>query len=310
MWSGEYATYKRWKIKAKNGIDDLITNNLEKIKPYLAKNNISAYRLINNTQALWPLTVDIYQDNAVIHVFSSIAPELYTELELVLKTRLHVTAFFYKKNSKDNFIVPQSPPKTIIQEENGNSFLINLSEYLDTGLFLDHRETRKWIAAQSQNKIILNTFAYSGSFTIYAARAGASQTYSVDISSVYCKWTKDNLALNHLQPEKNWVCKMDTQEFFQYAKKKKLIFDIIIIDPPTFSKNKRKSFSVQKDHPALINAALEVLAPPGFILFSSNYQEFRITPREFMPCVVTQKFDTIPPDYYGTQPHKCFIIRK
>lgn len=255
------------------------------------------------------MTVDVYQDNAVIHVFSCISPEVIAELEQALKNICGVNKFFYKKNSKDDFTLPESSSKTIILEEYGNRFLVNLSDYLDTGLFLDHRETRKWIASQSRGKILLNTFAYSGSFSIYAANAGALKTCSVDISKVYCEWIKENLALNKQPPESNWVYKMDTLEFFQYAKKKKLMFDIIIIDPPTFSKNKTKSFSVQKDHPRLINGALEVLSASGFILFSNNYREFRMKDNDLLPCIVTEKLDTIPPDFSGTQPHRCFVIR-
>jgi 23S rRNA (cytosine1962-C5)-methyltransferase len=257
-----------------------------------------------------PLAVDIYQDNAVVHVFSSVAPEVFIDLEQVLKEILQVNNFFYKNHSKEDINITVSPPKKIVQEEYGNRFLINLSDYLDTGLFLDHRETRKWIAGQSRNKTLLNTFAYSGSFTVYAAGAGALKTCSVDISSVYCEWIKENLALNNLPPEKNWVYKMDSIEFFQYAKKKKLEFDIIIIDPPTFSKNKGKSFSVQKDHPRLINGALEVLSPSGFILFSNNYREFRMSQKDLSPCSISENLNTIPPDFSGTQPHRCFVIKK
>jgi 23S rRNA G2069 N7-methylase RlmK/C1962 C5-methylase RlmI len=254
--------------------------------------------------------VDVYQDNAVIHIFNYLEPGIFKELEQVLNKVLHINSFFYKKNSMDNFTLPDNRPKKIILEEYGNRFLINLSDYLDTGLFLDHRETRKWIAGLSQNKTILNTFAYSGSFTVCAANAGALKTYSVDISSVYCQWIKENLELNGLSTDKNWIYKMDTLEFFKYAKKKNLIFDIIIIDPPTFSKNKGKSFSVQKDHPKLINDALEVLSPSGFILFSCNYRGFRMALKDLPPCVIKEKLDTIPPDYSGTQPHRCFFIKK
>jgi 23S rRNA (cytosine1962-C5)-methyltransferase len=254
--------------------------------------------------------VDIYQDNAVIHIFGYIEPEILTELQQVLKNVIHVKDFFYKKNSKENLIIPEVPRKKIVQEEYGHRFLVNLSDYLDTGLFLDHRETRKWIADQSKNKIVLNTFAYTGSFTIYAASAGATKTYSIDISRVYCQWIKDNLALNELPAEKNWVYKMDTLEFFRYAKKKNLLFDIIIIDPPTFSNNKGKSFSVQKDHPRLIDGAIEVLSPCGFILFSNSYSEFQVTQKDLRKCVIKEKLDTIPPDCFGTKSHRCFIITK
>ncbi len=291
------------------GIRDLIVRNLEKVRSYLSKNKITAYRLINNIQKDLPLTVDIYQDNAVVHILGGAAPEMLAGLETQLRTVLHVNGIFYKNNSKEELVLPESPHKTIVQEEYGNRFLINLSDYLDTGLFLDHRETRKWVAGLSPGKTVLNTFAYTGSFTVYAANAGALKTCSVDISSVYCDWIKENLALNNQPAEKNWVYKMDTQEFLKYAKKKSLIFDIIVIDPPTFSKNKGKSFSVQKDHPALINSALDVLSPSGFILFSTNYREFHLDRRDFASCAVTEKLDTIPPDFAGTQPHRCFIIK-
>jgi 23S rRNA (cytosine1962-C5)-methyltransferase len=301
---------KELRINPINNIEDLIIHNLEGIRDYISKNKLSAYRLINNTQKLLPLTVDIYQDNAVIHVLGSVAPGIISELQQTLKRIVQVKDCFYKNNSKEDLALPESPSKKIVIEEYGNKFMLNLSDYLDTGLFLDHRETRRWIAGQSQNKVVLNTFAYTGSFSIYSAKAGAGKTYSVDISRVYCEWIKENLALNRLPQEQNWVLRMDTFEFFQYAKKKNLIFDIIIIDPPTFSKNKGKSFSVQKDHPKLLNGALELLSPSGFILFSYNYREFYMEQKVLHPCVIREKTDTIPPDFFGSQPHRSFIIKK
>jgi 23S rRNA G2069 N7-methylase RlmK/C1962 C5-methylase RlmI len=288
-----------------------VKRNLDRIQSYRVKNNITAYRLINNIQFSLPLTVDIYQDNALIHVLGQIESAVYKELESVLRELVQVKHFFYKKSPKDEFVIPQSPAGgKIVQQEFDCKFLVNLTDYMDTGLFLDHRETRKWIGSQSINKIVLNTFAYTGSFSIYAAKGGASRTYSVDISSVYCNWIKENLNINELPLENNWVIKMDTQEYFRYAKKKNLIFDIIIIDPPTFANSKNGSFSLQKDHPQLINRALEVMAPGGFILFSNNYKEFRMNRQEISPCLIREKTDTLPPDFSGTQPHHCFIISK
>jgi 23S rRNA (cytosine1962-C5)-methyltransferase len=290
-------------------IRDLIQQNLAAIKPYLLKNDISAFRLINNTPFL-PLGVDIYQNKAVVHVFSKKILQDLNILETALKDQLNIKEFYYKKNSPEDFELPVSQPAKTILVEYGHKFLINLSDYLDTGLFLDHRETRRWVAGLSKNKIILNTFAYTGSFSVYAAAEGAAKTYSVDISRVYCEWIKENLALNNLSLEKNWVAKMDTQEFFKYAGRKNLVFDIIVIDPPTFSKNKGKSFSVQKDHPDLINAALKLLSVSGFILFSCNYHEFRLLKNQLEPCHVVEKPELMPPDYSGFQPHRCFVISK
>jgi 23S rRNA (cytosine1962-C5)-methyltransferase len=308
--AGPVTGEKRQNINSRIDLQAIISERLREITPYLSNNKITAYRLINDTRLSLPVTVDIYQDNAVVHVFSAVDTVLYQELERALKQTLSVNAFFYKKNSKEDFAVPESPTKKIIQDEYGCQFLLNLSDYLDTGLFLDHRETRRWIGGLSRHKTVLNTFAYTGSFSVYAAAAGALKTHSVDISSVYCEWTKENMAVNKLSLEQNWVYKMDTLEFFHYAKRKNLIFDIIIIDPPTFSNNKGKTFSVQKDHPRLINSALELLSSSGFILFSNNYREFRLSDRDLLPCTVSEKLDTLPPDFSGTQPHRCFIIKK
>jgi 23S rRNA (cytosine1962-C5)-methyltransferase len=295
--------------KLKIDYNELIQANVERIKPYLDSNNISAYRLFSSS-FINPLSVDIYQDNAVIQVFEKTEIEVMTRLELDLKNQLRIKSFFYKNRTKDEFTLPVSSPKKIVVEEYGHKFIVNLSDYLDTGLFLDHRETRHWLASLCHDKIVLNTFAYTGSFTIYAAAAGASKTYSVDISRVYCEWVKENLVLNNLPLENNWVSKMDTLEFFQYALKKKLTFDIIIIDPPTFSKNKGQSFSVQKDYPILINGALELLRPTGFILFSTNYREFMMRQKDLQSCIIKENRDSFPLDYAGTQPHRCFIITK
>lgn len=263
-----------------------------------------AYRLLSTPNII----VDVYKDNAVIHVFGRM-PDLQ-KFEASIRKRVPVKDFFYKDRSeKSAGEAMKSPHKEIFVEENGHRFLINLSDYLDTGLFLDHRDTRHWIESQSKAKVVLNTFAYTGSFTVYAAAGGANKTYSVDLSKTYCEWIKKNLALNGLPLDKNWIFKMDTLEFFKYAKKKGLSFDVIIIDPPTFSKNKGGTFSVERDHPRLLNEALELLNKGGFILFSNNCQGFRLQKEKLHPCRV-RPFNLTPEDFKGTQPHHCFLIEK
>lgn len=270
---------------------------------------MEAYRFVAHRL----FAVDIYADNAVIHLFDQIAPSVLHKIETDITTQLGIKNFFYKNRTKTDLPIPKSNfhgRKEIIIQENGLKFHINLSDYLDTGLFLDHRETRKWIMAHSKNKTVLNTFAYTGSFSMYAAKGGAAKTYSVDLSRTYCEWIKKNLALNNFPPEKNWVYRMDTFEFFKYAKRKKLRFDIIIIDPPTFSRNKGKSFSIKKDHPRLIREALVLLNRSGFILFSNNYEQFQMVPALFESCQITEKYDTIPEDFKGSFPHRCFVIKQ
>lgn len=294
-------------------IAQLIAQSYKAREAYIKQNALQAYRLLTKEEALLSLAVDIYADNAVIHLFDQIPPPLLREIETAIATRLDIKNFFYKNRTKTDFPLPKSNfrgHKEIIVQEYGLKFHINLSDYLDTGLFLDHRETRRWIMAQGKGKIVLNTFAYTGSFSMYAARGGAEKTYSVDLSRTYCEWIKKNLALNNLPAEKNWVYKMDTFEFFKYAKRKKLRFDIIIIDPPTFSRNKGKSFSIKKDHPQLIREALSLLNPEGFILFSNNYEQFQMDSETLSSCDIQERYDTVPEDFKGSFPHWCFVIKQ
>ena len=269
------------------------------------KLNLEAYRYLRTPD----IAVDVYKDNAVVHVFGEMPNKV--ELEASIKKQIPTKEFFYKDRRGKGAGEPEKAiHKEIIVEENGHNFLINLSDYLDTGLFLDHRETRKWIEGQSKGKRVLNTFAYTGSFSIYAAAGGAEKTTSVDLSKTYCDWIKKNLALNQLPEEKNWVYKMDTLEFFRYAKRKGFLFDIIIIDPPTFSKNKGQTFSVERDHPALINAALEILSDDGFILFSNNCKTFQMDKRKLTPCKIAEVCDLDAHDFASTFSHWTFLIRK
>ncbi|MBI2638804.1 class I SAM-dependent rRNA methyltransferase [Candidatus Peregrinibacteria bacterium] len=298
-------------------IAELIAKNFKERQAYIKQNALEAYRLLTKEEAGLPLAVDIYGENAVIQLFDQIAPPLLHEIETAITARLGIKNFFYKNRTnrpsrseakqiahlRTDFPLPESNfrgRKEIVIQENGLKFHVNLSDYLDTGLFLDHRETRKWIMAQSKNKTVLNTFAYTGSFSVYAAKGGAAKTYSVDLSRTYCEWMKKNFAINNMPPEKNWVFKMDTFEFFKYAKRKKLRFDIIIIDPPTFSRNKGKSFSIKKDHPRLIREALALLNKNGFILFSNNYEQFQMDPALSKSCKIE--------NFKGNFPHSCFVV--
>ena len=291
-------------------ISDLVLKNFGARKEYIQSNKLEAYRLITAYDTYFLFAVDIYLDNAVIQLFGELKKDVIDKLEATLRAQLGIKDFFYKNHTKNAFALPEAGEKEIIITEYGHRFHINLSDYLDTGLFLDHRGTRRWIAARSKDKVVLNTFAYTGSFTVYAASGGAKKTHSVDLSRTYCEWIKKNLALNNLSAEQNWIYKMDTFEFFKYARKKKLHFDIIIIDPPTFSRNKGNAFSVKNEHPRLINEALALLSPGGFILFSTNYQDFGMNRRGLLPCNIEEKHDLQALDFGGSFTSFCYVISR
>lgn len=291
-------------------VAEILNTAYQARKEYIEKSKLEAYRLYDREDWL-PWAIDIYGEDAIIHLFDFLEPDVMSQAENDLKQLLKVKGVFFKNRTKEKFELPKTETKTTVVEEYGHKFFINLSDYLDMGLFLDHRETRRWLEPQCKGKIVLNTFCYTGSFSIYAAAGGAEKTYSVDLSRTYGEWFKKNLELNNLPQEKNWFYKMDTLEFFRYAKRKNLMFDIIIIDPPTFSRNKGESFSVQKDHPALINGALDVLNPGGFIIFSNNKVDFELEYDKLTQCKVKDFHkESMPPDFTQPEIHQCYIISK
>ena len=143
-----------------------------KRKKYVANAKLEAFRLYDRASLELPLAIDIYKDNAVVHVFGYVAGTVLREVEKSIERLLPVKNFFYKNRTKSDLHLPQSDHKDLVIEEYGHKFSCNLSDYLDTGLFLDHRETRKWIAEESKGKTVLNTFAYTGSFSVYAVLSG------------------------------------------------------------------------------------------------------------------------------------------
>ena len=160
-------------------------------------------------------------------------------------------------------------------EENGLQFLVNLTDYLDTGLFLDHRLTRQMVREESKDKRVLNLFCYTGSFSVYAAAGGAASVTSVDLSKTYLQWAADNFAINHLKDPGNYI--FDHADVKQYLKTLKPgSFDLVIMDPPTFSNSKRmKDFlDIQRDHAELLNDVIKATTKDGLIYFSTNYTKF------------------------------------
>jgi len=159
-------------------------------------------------------------------------------------------------------------------EEGGLKFLVNLRDYLDTGLFLDHRPLREHIRRISRGERFLNLFCYTGTASVYAASGGAAETVSVDLSQTYLDWAQDNLAVNGFgEPQHRLVW----SDAMGYLRGHSAMFDLIYVDPPTFSNSKRADdFDVQRDHVALLKLCAERLLPGGLILFSNNYRRFKL----------------------------------
>ena len=196
--------------------------------------------------------------------------------------------------------------------EHGLRFEVDLERYLDTGLFLDHRSTRAMVRTQASNKRFLNLFAYTGSFTVHAIAGGARSSLTLDLSNTYSEWTRRNLALNRLDQPEHQVVATDVLRWLEGAPRRDERFDLIVLDPPSFSNSKRMdtSFDVQRDHAWVINRTLLRLAPDGLLLFSTNRQGFELHVGELSTARVleiTRK--TTPPDFQRHPPHRCWEIR-
>jgi len=194
--------------------------------------------------------------------------------------------------------------------EGGHRFLVNLHAYLDTGLFLDHRDTRALVAAEAQGRRFLNLFCYTGSFTVYAAGAGAISSVSVDLSNTYLDWAARNLALNAVDQRVHALERADVLRWLDQAVQAGRAFDLIVLDPPAFSTSKAMAgvLDVQRDHPALLAQCARLLAPGGVLYFSTNLRSFR--PEAFPDDLAGEEISarTVPEDFRNRRIHRCWRL--
>ncbi len=199
-----------------------------------------------------------------------------------------------------------------IVPEGGLKFIVNLTDYLDTGLFLDHRITRGMVREEATGKRVLNLFCYTGSFSTYAAHGKADEVTSVDLSKTYINWAKRNMQYNKLyNPEKHDFIHDDVLEWLKGVPRDR--YDLIVCDPPTFSNSKRmdEHFDVQRDHVTLLKTLLKILSDDGKIYFSNNYRDFQID-RDALPATIVKDItaQTTPFDFAGKLHRACFMIQK
>jgi 23S rRNA (guanine2445-N2)-methyltransferase / 23S rRNA (guanine2069-N7)-methyltransferase len=198
-------------------------------------------------------------------------------------------------------------------EENGLKFWVNLSDYLDTGLFLDHRITRQMLRGWAKDADFLNLFCYTGSATVYAAAGGARRSVSVDMSNTYLDWARDNLELNGLRSPRHELERADCLAWLEREEAAGTHFDLIFLDPPTFSNSKRMEgvLDVQRDHVGMIRRSMKLLRPGGRLIFSTNYTRFKLDSGSLVGLSVEDlTAATIPKDFERIPHiHRCFQIR-
>ena len=196
--------------------------------------------------------------------------------------------------------------------ENGLQFLVNLGDYLDTGLFPDHRITRQMVREQSTGKKVLNLFAYTGSFSVYAAAGGASEVVTVDLSKTYLEWAARNMnANNFVDAEKYKFHHADVKQYLKGIPAS--AYDLIIMDPPTFSNSKRMEdfLDIQRDHVELINDCLQTLKEGGVLYFSTNFRKFILDKEEIKARIIKDiTRATTPFDFEGKLFRYCYYLVK
>lgn len=304
-----------------------LLNRLDKNRRHLAKwarrEGLEAYRLYDRDMPEFPLAIDLYGEALHVQVFERKRPFEETQLaqlldallqhfnlrpdQLAIKTRRRQRGL-----SQYQKLADQPPSFDVV--ERGLRFEVNLHRYLDTGLFLDHRDTRQRVRQQAQGKSVLNLFAYTGSFSVYAAAGGARRTITVDMSRTYQDWSARNLTLNGLSDEKrHQLVQADVLDFLARLKEARELFDLVILDPPSFSNSKRMhaTFDVQRDHLLLLRNTLAVLHPEGELLFSNNRQGFQLDPAVSEMAEVNEiTGQTVPLDFRRHRPHHCWVLRK
>ena len=303
-----------------------LKKNARKLAGWLKASGVSCYRLYDADMPEYAVAIDVYQD--AIHV-QEYAPPItvdeasanrhLTEIRQALLSLYPESRgkLFFKERRRqkgDNQYQrqPSGSSHNAVQvvTEGAARFEVNLSDYLDTGLFLDHRPVRRMIGAMARGKRVLNLFCYTAAASVHAALGGATSSLSIDMSNSYLEWAGRNFALNGLDLKQHQLLRADCLEWLE---REQGAFDLVFLDPPTFSNSKKMEqvLDIQRDHGALIGHAMAVLAPGGTLVFSNNFRKFSMDQAVLqnwqVEAITEQTFD---PDFQRDQKlHNCWLIR-
>ena len=300
-----------------------IRKNYRHIRKWAKRTNTDCFRIYDREIREYPLAIDFYAGRFCVHYFSRTRESDDPPAELLKEIEEVLFAIFRAKSDSIYWRTRAKRKETRQYEKFGESqdfftvleygvkFQINLLDYLDTGLFLDHRETRQMVAALSNGKRVLNLFSYTAAFSVHAAHAGATFTKSVDMSNTYSTWAMENFAINGLSLTNNSVIRADCLKFLDDEIWSREKYDIIIIDPPTISRSKKMDqlFDIQVDYVSLISKALKLLTKEGVIFFSTNSRKFVFDELYFTSCAIVDVSNkTLPLDFHDPKIHRCWKI--
>ncbi|MCB0630146.1 MAG: class I SAM-dependent methyltransferase [Saprospiraceae bacterium] len=308
---------------------DIFANRLRKMARHYDKwarrKGITCYRIYDADVPEFPLAVDRYGQYLHVAEYRRDHPLSQEEYQLwrsgcraVMQEVLELPAdqIFYKEREqqkgRSQYEKRDDRQQEFEVQENGLTFIVNLRDYLDTGLFLDHRITREMARELADGKDTLNLFAYTGSFSVYMAAGGASSTTTIDLSNTYLDWAKRNMERNGFTGREHQFLREDVKEWL--ARPAVASYDLIILDPPTFSNSKAMEdiLDVQRDHVELITACLHRLRPGGILFFSTNFRKFRLDEVALSPLAGIRDISsaTIPQDFRNKKIHYCWKMVK
>ena len=301
-----------------------LQKNIKKIEKWAKQQGLDAYRLYDADLPEYNLAVDRYGDHIVVQEYA--APKNIDEnkarqrlLDAVnailqvtgIETNKLILKVRQKQKGTNQYEKLANKGEYFYVNEYGAKLWVNLTDYLDTGLFLDHRLTRKMLGEMSQGKDFLNLFAYTGSATVHAALGKAKSTTTVDMSNTYLNWAEQNLLLNDIEGKQHKLIQADCLQWLEKCDRQ---FDLIFVDPPTFSNSKRMedSWDVQRDHIKLMKNLKRILRPNGTIVFSNNKRGFKMDfakLEELGLSAVEISHKTLPLDFErNKQIHNCWLV--
>ena len=302
-------------------LKNCIRNNYRHLRKWGNRTATNAFRIYDREMPHYQVAIDFYDGQFSVHYFARYKDIDEPPQDVEQEVMRALQDLFGAKDPSIHWRTRIRRDKNEQYEKAGESreffpvmeygvrFWVNLVDYLDTGLFLDHRETRRYVASIAKGKRLLNLFAYTCSFSVHAAKQGAVYTKSVDMSNTYTDWGRENFSLNDLSLKTNEIVRADCLKFLV---EESALYDLIVIDPPTLSRSKKmeRMFDIQEDYIFLIQSALRLLAPGGQIFFSTNSRKFVLDPTQFPGCnILDVSKKTIPLDFHKQNIHWCWNIR-
>jgi 23S rRNA (cytosine1962-C5)-methyltransferase len=306
-----------------------LAKRFKHLSKWARRQGIEAFRVYDRDIPEIPLVIDWYA--GWLHAAEYERPHDRTEIEhdvwldkmieaaaLELGVPVHQTFLKVRKRQRAGGQYEKVGERQAIVtvREGGLEFEVNLSDYLDTGLFLDHRQTRGVVRAEAEGKRFLNLFCYTGSFSVYAAAGGAAETTSVDLSNTYLDWTRTNLSKNGFKDAgRHRTVRDEARAFLEHrAKRGEPPFDLVVCDPPTFSRSAKSEtpWDVERDHADLLELVASNLAPGGVAYFSTNFRRFHLAEERLSQLYTIREItrQTIPEDFRNDRIHRAWRLVK